>query len=149
MIETTYQCSECGVETNTLEDFPHLETCSLYLGVSPDDFKGIWNMPMDTYEGVTSIGSHCKELLQALIQEDEGFSGKHPFGNSGWFTFFEIAFVKHGIVAGKLTEDGLNLYLSEDEYDINDLKGQAQRKRITKQTKSILIEIIKNIEMRG
>lgn len=34
--------------------------------------------------GATTIKGYLKALLYALWDEGEGFSGKRPFGNSGW-----------------------------------------------------------------
>ena len=47
-------------------------------------------------------------LLERLIIEEEGFSGKRPFGNSGWKCDVEIALVKSGLLKGTVTteEDG-------------------------------------------
>ena len=34
--------------------------------------------------GVTSFRHYFTMLLRTLLEEGEGFSGKRPFGNSGW-----------------------------------------------------------------
>lgn len=37
-----------------------------------------------------TVRQYFKELLIALLIEEEGFSGKRPFGNSGWqYDFME------------------------------------------------------------
>lgn len=53
-----------------------------------------------------TVRDYLKSLLATLWQEDEGFSGKRPFGNSGWKYDLYIPLVKAGIVAGKLDADG-------------------------------------------
>lgn len=42
--------------------------------------------------------------LTKLYDEDEGFSGKRPFGNSGWTSYLAIPFIKVGLIEGD--EDG-------------------------------------------
>lgn len=44
-------------------------------------------------------------LLTTLYEEDEGFSGKRPFGNSGWDYSLRLGLVNIGAVAGDY-EDG-------------------------------------------
>lgn len=60
-----------------------------------------------------SISEYFKELLVTLWEKEEVFSGKHPFGNSGWKYDIYTCLVKNGAVAGTLDEEG---YL----YSIND-----------------------------
>jgi len=60
-----------------------------------------------------TIKDYLKELLITLWKEGECFSGKRPFGNSSWQYEMYHALVKHGVLVGKLDEDG---YL--EEYDI-------------------------------
>jgi hypothetical protein len=56
-----------------------------------------------------------KEYLQALLhqlwRESDGFSGKRPFGNSGWDWDIGIGMIKAGLLEGTLDEDG---YLVDD-----------------------------------
>lgn len=47
-----------------------------------------------------TIGSYLKELLLTLWSEGEGFSGKRPFGNSGWEHDLYAPLVKYGVVKG-------------------------------------------------
>ncbi|MDF2695260.1 MAG: hypothetical protein K0S65_3643 [Labilithrix sp.] len=39
----------------------------------------------------TTVGEYLAELLITLLTEEEGFSGKRPFGNSGWIADLEEA----------------------------------------------------------
>lgn len=41
------------------------------------------NLDKVVYEGLT-LREFLKECMKRLIIEEEGFSGKRPFGNSGW-----------------------------------------------------------------
>lgn len=53
-----------------------------------------------------TVGGYLRELLHALWHEEEGFSGKRPFGNSGWSYELAAPLVKAGAVPGSLDEDG-------------------------------------------
>lgn len=52
------------------------------------------------------------ELMKTLWIEQEGFSGKRPFGNSSWDGDLIGCLVKNKLIKGKLDEDG---YL--EDYD--------------------------------
>lgn len=67
--------------------------------------------------GQTSIRDYFKKLLINLLQEGESFSGKRPFGNSGWESFAAGPLIKAGYLKGELDEDGYPYNYSNDEYD--------------------------------
>jgi hypothetical protein len=56
--------------------------------------------------GATTIGAYLTALLVELWQQEEGFSGKRPFGNSDWKFDVYKALIKGGAVPGKLDADG-------------------------------------------
>lgn len=56
--------------------------------------------------GETTIREYLHALLRTLWAEGEGFSGKRPFGNSGWDYDLYKPLVERGYVDGKLDEDG-------------------------------------------
>ena len=56
--------------------------------------------------GKTTFREYFKELLFRLILEEEGFSGKRPFGNSGWKWELYGILVSQGFITGELDEDG-------------------------------------------
>lgn len=60
----------------------------------------------DNDAGAKTVRGYLKELLTRLWEQGEGFSGKRPFGNSGWEHNLEVALVKGGAVQGALDEDG-------------------------------------------
>ena len=60
---------------------------------------------MDLQKTLT-IKEYLKALLRTLWQEGEGFSGKRPFGNSGWQYDLYTPLIQHGLVSGKLDEEG-------------------------------------------
>lgn len=48
-----------------------------------------------------TIKDFFKKLLTTLFEEGECFSGKRPFGNSGWDWDLKICLVKNGVVNGE------------------------------------------------
>ncbi len=70
----------------------------------------------DLYRTLT-IKEYLKELLRTLWQEGEGFSGKRPFGNSGWQYDLYAPLIKHNLISGKFDEDG---YIEEIDEEAGD-----------------------------
>lgn len=65
------------------------------------------NLRFDSDAGkCLSIRDYFRSLLLAVWEEGEGFSGKRPFGNSGWEYDLYRPLIKAGFVSGKLDEDG-------------------------------------------
>lgn len=63
-----------------------------------------------------SIRDFLKELLLALWDEQEGFSGKRPFGKSGWTGDIEVCLVKAGFVNGVVDGDGWLESIDEEDF---------------------------------
>lgn len=59
----------------------------------------------DAGDGLTVRG-YLRELLLTLWEEGEGFSGKRPFGNSGWESDLYAPLIEAGFISGELDEDG-------------------------------------------
>lgn len=53
-----------------------------------------------------SIREYLYELLATLWNEGEGFSGKRPFGNSGWERDLYAPLIAAGAVTGQLDAEG-------------------------------------------
>jgi hypothetical protein len=69
--------------------------------------RDILQLPMQRNDAnAATIKDYLKALLATLMREGEGFSGKRPFGNSGWDYDLFLPLLKAGIVKGKLDEDG-------------------------------------------
>lgn len=67
----------------------------------------ILDIPMQPNDsGAETIKGYLKALLTELWSEGEGFSGKRPFGNSGWEYDLYKALITAKVVKGKLDEDG-------------------------------------------
>jgi hypothetical protein len=56
--------------------------------------------------GATTIRAYLQALLVTLWQEGESFSGKRPFGNSGWEYDLYKALIKGGAIDGTVDEHG-------------------------------------------
>lgn len=67
----------------------------------------VLDLPMQANDAdAVTIRDYMKELLRCVLTETEGFSGKRPFGNSGWEYDLHKPLVKAGLVAGTLDDDG-------------------------------------------
>ncbi len=67
------------------------------------------------YEG-TLRGFFCA-LAMEVWRQGEGFSGKRPFGNSGWQYDVYAALIKAGHIKGTLDEEGYVDEVNEQEVD--------------------------------
>ena len=69
--------------------------------------EGILDLPMGENDAkAKTIRGYLYKLLITLWYEDEGFSGKRPFGDSGWSYDLYQPLVFNGIVEGSVDEDG-------------------------------------------
>ena len=59
----------------------------------------------DAGDNIT-VREYLHQLLQTLWNEGEGFSGKRPFGNSGWEYEVYKPLIAAGFIPGRLDEDG-------------------------------------------
>lgn len=67
----------------------------------------VLEIPMgDNDADARTIKGYLIALLWALWQEGEGFSGKRPFGNSGWEYDLYKPLLVHGAVKGRMDEEG-------------------------------------------
>jgi len=67
----------------------------------------ILDTPMDPNDsGATTIRGYLIALLAEVWEHGEGFSGKRPFGNSGWHWDLHGALVKAGHITGRFDADG-------------------------------------------
>lgn len=63
----------------------------------------------------TTIGRYFIELLYALWDREEGFSGKRPFGSSGWQYDIYASLIRNGYIEGELDSDGYVEDFDRDE----------------------------------
>ncbi len=69
--------------------------------------NGILDLELERNDAkAKTVRDYFKALLKRLLTEEEGFSGKRPFGNSGWTRDLQVPLIKAGIVKGSLDDDG-------------------------------------------
>lgn len=67
----------------------------------------ILDLPMEDNDAkAKTIREYLRALLTRLWTEEEGFSGKRPFGNSGWTWDIYRALVKGGAIKGEIDSEG-------------------------------------------
>ena len=82
------------------------------------NYKEYANISMQENDaGAKTIGEYLEKLLLTLWDEEDGFSGKRPFGNSGWKWEIYTALLSAKVVNGKLDEDG---YIEEVDFSMAD-----------------------------
>ena len=84
----------------------------------------------DAGDNIT-IREYFQALLITLWDKQDGFSGKRPFGNSGWTADIAIPLVKAGFITGKVDEDG---YLQDYNAEELDEYGRKLIRRIFEET---------------
>jgi len=82
---------------------------------SMSEVEAVLATEMDYDNGKGTVKSVLHDLLSTLWAEGEGFSGKRPFGNSGWEFDFRVALAKAGILSATLDEDGDLYAMSAEE----------------------------------
>lgn len=84
----------------------------------------ILDLPMkENDSGAATIRGYLKALLVRLWEEDEGFSGKRPFGNSGWKVDLLEPLITAGLIKGELDEAGYITYSDDAAADALILKA--------------------------
>jgi hypothetical protein len=80
------------------------------------DVKEILNARVEGGEiGTCTVREYLITLLENLWMEKDSFSGKRPFGNSGWQFDLYQALITAGLLPGVINEEG---YLDEFEAQI-------------------------------
>lgn len=62
--------------------------------------------PSENDARAVSVAGYLTCLLLAVWDDGEGFSGKRPFGNSGWSWDLVAPLSKAGLISAVLDEDG-------------------------------------------
>jgi hypothetical protein len=89
--------------------------------ISPED---VLNLPMQSNDaGASTVGEYLVMIVAEVWKWNENFSGKRPFGSSGWHYDLYTPLVKAGLVEGTFNEDE---YLEEaDGRKADELIAQA------------------------
>lgn len=64
---------------------------------------------------MVTIRQYLYDLMHELWEEEDGFSGKRPFGNSGWTYDIYATLIKANVLPGELDEDGYIIEIDSDE----------------------------------
>ena len=56
-------------------------------------------------DGEPTLADWFAAVLTALVEETEGFSGKRPLGDSGWWPAIDAALTRHGVEEVELMEE--------------------------------------------
>lgn len=79
----------------------------------------VWDFP--DAGGLITIRQYLGALLMTLWDEQDGFSGKRPFGNSCWDIDLICALCGAGAIEAQLNEDGIFDPLPKDAFSEGDL----------------------------
>lgn len=71
------------------------------------DIEKVLNFEYSNWDlGKCTIRKYLVTLARTCWEEEEGFSGKRPFGNSGWTWDVMGALVSGGFIDGRIDLDG-------------------------------------------
>jgi hypothetical protein len=75
--------------------------------MTPEEAKYLLSLPLQQPNDarVKTIREYLQKLLTKVLEEGESFSGKRPFGNSGWHYELYFPLVQANLVKGTI-EDG-------------------------------------------
>ena len=101
-----YSCRHCGHSQSGLPPDDSDAREPVYEKTS--DIKFVIQEPIVKCSelGDVTLKEYLKALLSTLIKEEECFSAKHPFGNSGWKWDIYKALIENNPELGELDEDG-------------------------------------------
>lgn len=74
--------------------------------MTKEEADHILNLPIEHSDVADTIRGYFIALLKELLIEEEGFSGKRPFGNGGWMYDLWTPMVKAGLVQGRFDSYG-------------------------------------------
>ena len=84
--------------------------------IKPLDHTAALELRFDSDAGENlTIRDYLHALLWTLWLQGEGFSGKRPFGNSGWESDIYLPLIKAGYLKGKTDSDGYGYDVDEHE----------------------------------
>lgn len=77
----------------------------------------IFNLPVMRHDlGETiPLRQFFHELFTLLWTENEAFNSKSPWGSSGWDYDVYATLIQHGLITGKLDEDGFVEHHNEEQ----------------------------------
>lgn len=88
----------------TINGVNYVPAPDIPMGSGTLDALGV-RLSSDAGDDIT-VRDYLRELLITLWEEGESFSGKRPFGNSGWEYDLYKPLIAGGFIPGELDEDG-------------------------------------------
>ena len=83
--------------------------------ISDETIQRLLGLRLDDNDaGAATVREYLTRLLAKVWREGAGFSGKRPFGNSGWEYDLYVPMVEADFITGKLDEDGYVEELDDD-----------------------------------
>lgn len=81
----------------------------------------ILNLKIDNsdFDKDTTIKDYLKMLLLTVWEEEESFSGKRPFGNSGWKSDLDLPLVRAGLIGGTYYTEKVKSKIQENVGDVD------------------------------
>ena len=86
--------------------------------ISPEMARRVLDVPMwDNDAGAATIREYLIALLAAVWEQEESFSGKRPFGSSGWKSDLDAPLLCAGLVPGTLHSEGYVIDCDDEAAD--------------------------------
>lgn len=74
---------------------------------TPEEIRRVLDLELGRNDsGEATVRGYLVKLLATVWLDEVEFSGKRPFGKSGWQYDFAPAAIRAGLVGGRLDEDG-------------------------------------------
>lgn len=84
-----------------------------------DEMRAALDVRFDSDAGKNlSVREYLRELLLTLWREEDGFSGKRPFGNSGWTYYLFVTLAAAGYIKAKKVGYGDGTF----DFEITDVR---------------------------
>jgi hypothetical protein len=77
-----------------------------------------WIDRHDIGDTPVTVRKYLSLLLHQIWIDSDSFSGKRPFGNSGWKCDIYDSLVNNGFIVGRLDEDGSAVEFDRNEADL-------------------------------
>ncbi|WP_328344603.1 hypothetical protein [Micromonospora sp. NBC_00421] len=86
--------------------------------IDADTARRVLDLPLpDNDADAATVRDYLIELLAMVWEEEQGFNGKRPFGNSGWQSDLHLPLIIAGMVPGRLDEDGYIEHIDQQAAD--------------------------------
>ena len=92
---------------------------------SVSEVESVLAAPINYENGIGTVRSYLHDLLKTLWRERGGFSGKRPFGNSGWPCDLYHALAMAGIVEAVIEDGYIDEMRKEEEEKADRLIAEA------------------------